>query len=458
MIAALGCAPLRAQPPFRAQAKERTEYLSLSEAGPILQDFSGELPAKLDARPDAAAWLKWEMAQDEEIRSRLKRGDADSIVNLVLFGTSFTAQARVTAKQMEVTGDGAQAAGRLILARIQEFAKAVRNPGRNERLQFASAWLKQSGIDFTDPAVDKRITVILLENTLRVEREQRAYTEAIDAAKQGKDAGKVFVIRSSLYRDRGLSLDTSFRPNYAMERSLAEIKKAGLLGRVQRAAVIGPGLDFTDKRSGYDFYAVQTLQPFALMDSLRRLGMAATQGPTVEILDLSVRVLDHVQRAVAQARAGSAYTVQVPLDGDTRWLPETTDYWQRFGAEIGIGGQALSPPSGVVARTRAVKVRPEVVKLLDASDVNIVVQHVALPPDRKFDLMIATNVMLYYQPFEQALAMQNIADMLRPGGLLLANNALPEVKGAAMRPVGETSVAYSEDPDDGDHVLWYQRV
>jgi hypothetical protein len=24
--------------------------------------------------------------------------------------------------------------------------------------------------------------------------------------------------------------------------------------------------------------------------------------------------------------------------------------------------------------------------------------------------------------------------------------------------VGGTSLAYSEDPDDGDHVLWYQRV
>lgn len=458
MIAALGCAPLRAQPSVRAQAKKRTEYLSLAEAAPILQDFAGELPAELDARPDAAAWLKWETAQDQEIRSRLKRGDADSIVNLVLFGTSFTAQPRVTAKQMEITGDGAQAAGRLILARIQEFAKAVQSPGRNERLQFASVWLKQSGIDFTDPAVDKRITVILLENTLRVEREQRSYTEAIDAAKQGKDAGKVFVVRSSLYRDRGLSLDTSFRPNYAMERSLTEIKKAGLLGRVQRAAVIGPGLDFTDKRSGYDFYPVQTVQPFALIDSLRRLGMAATQGPTVEILDLSVRVLDHVQRAVAQARAGSAYTVQVPLDGDTRWLPGTTDYWQRFGTEIGSTVHALSAPSSVEARTRAVRVRPEVVKLLDARDLNIVVQRLGLPPDRKFDLMIATNVMLYYQPFEQALAVQNIADMLRPGGLLLANNALPEVEGVAIRPVGETSVAYSEDPDDGDHAVWYQRV
>jgi SAM-dependent methyltransferase len=442
---------------LQAQPAERPVYLSLAGARPILEGFAGELPTGLNATADSASWLQWETARDREIRSRLKRGDADSIVNLVLFGTSFTARPRVTAKQSETAEEDSEAAGRLILARIQDFARAVLHPGRNERLQFAAAWLKEYGVDLSDPAADKRIAIVLLENTRRVLGEQRAYNQAIDAAKQAGDAGNVFVARSSLYRDRGLSLDTSFRPNYAIERSLAEIKSAGLLRQIRRAAVIGPGLDFTDKRSGYDFYPVQTLQPFALVDSLRRLQSAETW-PSVEIVDLSARVLDHVRDAVAQARKGSAYTVQVPLEQDTRWLPETTDYWRRFGSEIGTSAQALSPPPGVEARTRAVRIRPDVVKLLRAADLNVVMQSLPLPDDRKLDLMIATNVMVYYEPFEQALALQNIAGMLRTGGILLTNNALPEVKGVPMRPVGGTSVAYSEDPDDGDHVLWYKRV
>ncbi len=194
------------------------------------------------------------------------------------------------------------------------------------------------------------------------------------------------------------------------------------------------------------------------MDSLRRLRLAETSGPTVEIVDLSARVLDHVRDAVARARVGSAYTVQVPLDGDTRWRPETADYWRRFGSEIGTSAQALSPPPGVELRMRAVRISPNVVRLLRSVDLNVVLQHLPLPDDRKLDLMIATNVMVYYEPFEQALALQNIAGMLRKGGMLLTNNALPEVKGVPMRPVGGTSVAYSEDPDDGDHVLWYQRA
>jgi hypothetical protein len=402
--------------------------------------------------------LNWETARDQEIRSRLKRGDADSIVNLVLFGTSFTAQPRLTAKQTDTSEDDSQAAGRIILARIRDFAVAVLHPGRNQRLQLVATWLKEYGIDPSDPAADKRITVVLLENIRRVLREQRAYNQAIDSAKQAGDAGGVFVARSSLYRDRGLSLDTSFRPNFAIERSLAEIQSAGLLSQIRRAAVIGPGLDFTDKRSGYDFYPIQTLQPFALIDSLRRLRMAEKSGPMVEIVDLSARVLDHINLAVAHARNGSAYTVQVPLDRDTRWLAETTGYWRSFGSEIGTSVQALSPPPGVEVRMRAVRIAPDVVRLLRPADLNIVLQHLPLPDDRKLDLMIATNVMLYYEPFEQALALQNIAGMLRAGGMLLSNNALPQVPGVPMRPVGGTSLAYSEDPDDGDHVLWYQRA
>jgi len=31
-------------------------------------------------------------------------------------------------------------------------------------------------------------------------------------------------------------------------------------GSVRRVGIIGPGLDFTDKQEGYDFYPAQTVQ------------------------------------------------------------------------------------------------------------------------------------------------------------------------------------------------------
>ena len=44
------------------------------------------------------------------------------------------------------------------------------------------------------------------------------------------------------------------------------------------------------------------------------------------------------------------------------------------------------------------------------------------PPEQGFDLVVATKVLVYYNRLEQALAMANIARLLNPGGIFLANN------------------------------------
>src|SRR6185312_11378141 len=108
------------------------------------------------------------------------------------------------------------------------------------------------------------------------------------------------VRRSRLFRTRGLSLDTSLATNYSVEQALAAMKSRRLLeaGAVRRVAIVGPGLDFADKDVGFDFYPQQTLQPFTVLDSLKRLGLAPASGdPEVVLLDISPRVIDHVTRA-----------------------------------------------------------------------------------------------------------------------------------------------------------------
>ena len=49
---------------------------------------------------------------------------------------------------------------------------------------------------------------------------------------------------------------------------------------------------------------------------------------------------------------------------------------------------------------------------------------------------------LPYDEFQQALAMINIEKMLRPGGVLLSNNALVELPASPLRWVGDTTVKY----------------
>jgi hypothetical protein len=54
-------------------------------------------------------------------------------------------------------------------------------------------------------------------------------------------------------------------------------------------------------------------------------------------------------------------------------------------------------------------------------------------------------------------AARNVRALLRPaqpGRNQRLHLPLPEVEGVPIRPVGETCVAYSEDPDD----VWYKRA
>jgi hypothetical protein len=258
----------------------------------------------------------------------------------------------------------------------------------------------------------------------------------------------------SLYRNRGLSLDTDFRPNYAIEQALSEVKRRGLSKSVKRVAVIGPGLDFTDKDAGFDYYPLQTLQPFALIDSLIRLGMARTSDLSVAVFDISAQTLDHVTQAIARARARQPYTLQLVLDRTSPWTAGAMNYWRRLGDRVGSEITPLPAPAQIQnVDRRAIRIRPEIVTLLDPQSLNIVSQHVETAADKRFDLIVATNIFLYYDRFELALALLNVESMLSAGGVMLTNDVIEDYSGIKLRTVGDVSVRYT--PNQEDHVRIY---
>jgi len=89
---------------------------------------------------------------------------------------------------------------------------------------------------------------------------------------------------------------------------------------------------------------------------------------------------------------------------------------------------------------------------------NVVYQRLDLPPADRFDLVVATNILVYYDTFEQCLALANVARMTTVGGLFLSNNAVLELPGSALRSVGYKTVVFSDQPDDGEHVIFYRRL
>src|SRR5690349_14534531 len=88
-------------------------------------------------------------------------------------------------------------------------------------------------------------------------------------------------------------------------------------------------------------------------------------------------------------------------------------YWRQLGDRIGVSVPALAPPRGADGvQVRAISVRPAVVNAIQPRDVNIVLERT---DDEPFDLIIATNILVYYDAFEQALALTNVGHLLRPG-------------------------------------------
>jgi chemotaxis methyl-accepting protein methylase len=89
--------------------------------------------------------------------------------------------------------------------------------------------------------------------------------------------------------------------------------------------------------------------------------------------------------------------------------------------------------------------------------VNVVLQRLQpLEAGGLFDLIIATNVLIYYDVFEQSLALANVAKMLRPGGIFLSNDLVFELAATPMNLVDVADVLYS-DIGNGDRFIWYQR-
>lgn len=227
--------------------------------------------------------------------------------------------------------------------------------------------------------------------------------------------------------------------------------------RYAAIAVIGPGLDFTDKAEGYDFYPQQTTQPFSVVNALRRLGLAKAGALRLTTFDLSPRVNLHLQAARRRAAGGEPYVVVLPRDRMERWRPDLIGFWKDFGA--GIGREVANPssrPDGVDMRT--VRIDPEVVSSIEVRDVNVVLERLApLADDERFDLVVATNILVYYDVFEQSLALANVASMLRPGGFLLSNNVLVELPTTPVHAIGHSTAVYSDQADDRDDIVWYRR-
>ena len=177
-------------------------------------------------------WPGWIERHDREVRARLDQGDEDTIVNWMLFGTSFTSRPRAVLGAVESGAAGNQELVvrrtiELISGRLDDLLQALAAPGTDERRLFARALLQRKGLRFATVADTDAAREYLLAAVMRVAGEQDQIDQELGATSGGEPLTE-FVRRSQLFRTRGLSLDTSLVPNYSVEQALAAMKARGL--------------------------------------------------------------------------------------------------------------------------------------------------------------------------------------------------------------------------------------
>jgi len=428
-----------------------TEYTDVQR---VLTSLADILPPELrsaNASTSQKGWREWVIAHDRDIRKRLLRGDQDTLVNWLLFGTSFTSQPRAFFDPTETQ----DALRRRISLRTKDLISALASADMDERIIFARQLFLPQGYRFDSSEEQARLERHLYAEVDRVVAERQQYKDREDAA-PAADVIERIVAQSNLFQDRGLSLDTSILPSFAIEQALEAMKSQRLLAanEIHRVAVIGPGLDFADKNSGYDFYPLQTVQPFTTIDSVVRVGLAS-RAEDIELttFDISPHVNDHIRAMGERAKGGAPYVLRFPRDLGSQWTPALVGYWKSLGDRIGSEMQLPKPLHALDAvELRGLEIRPQVAANVTSVNFNIVTDKWNGQP---FDLVIATNVLVYYDRLDQALAFAGIEAMLRKGGLFITNNVVVELPVSHLRAVGVMAVQHSAEKVD--RVFWYRR-
>ena len=411
----IGCRPNDAAPPTNATPAPAVAAFKVSisydEARPILDTHRASLPAELNAKTPIeleSFWPAWVSRHNTEIRSRLERGDEDSIVNLWLYGTTFTTLPRATDRDLAMFRDRARSED-LLLRRLDDLVAGLAAPGGNERLRFARQVVERHGIDPTTPAGGNQARAYLVEarertiaenqgyrrtalswpasspiSAPRLRRSRRCFTTAGFRPIRRSPLISPWTRRSARSRRRG----NSARGAFGAARSLDQ--GSTLHGQGRR-----PATSIPNRRSSRS----------PVIDSLIRLNLVeAGRAANDDVRSQPEEVNQHLEAARQRARDGDLCVLQLPLSRDDpshQWNPDLVRYWRRWGDGIGDEVPAIAAPAGTAVQVRAVRVAPSIVMSIIPRDRNIVHERMApLAADERFDLIVATNILVYYDAFD----------------------------------------------------------
>jgi hypothetical protein len=207
---------------------------------------------------------------------------------------------------------------------------------------------------------------------------------------------KEFADDPTPYRDRGLSTDTSLAQSYTVWNALTVLHAVDPKFRVRRALIVGPGLDVASRTGLTDQAEPQSFQPYLTPTALRQLKMADTVD--IDCLDVNPNVIEFI------AHFPSKPVLEFPDASASAGEREFQDWRKRLG-------ERMTFPHQISEHVHAAKA-------------NILTER----SDATYDLIVVTNVLIYFTNEELELAMGSIASMLRPEGYVIHNELRPELE------------------------------
>ncbi|MEP7367791.1 MAG: hypothetical protein ABI972_31405 [Acidobacteriota bacterium] len=349
-----------------------------------------ELPAALQA---TAGWIA---DLNRETEARIREGEADHLIFYALQSKSFTTLAPIEPSRSAREWHDAGKIPEDALSRLAAFREAA---PKGERHRYF-ARMMAAGFDLQ--AEYARAMRFLYEK------------EWASRTRSGPERPEFI---AGLYQTRGHSTDTNLEANYAVHVGLEALRKSAPGLKIARVLLIGPGLDWAPRTGLHDETPPQSYQPYALAHSLLRLGLSEKAALRIDAADVNARVIEHLAAFPSSARRlWLRYAA-----GDDPW----NGFFDGLGKEIGMRGQENGVPVLEVSAAGSGLVHP--VRL------NVLTERVK--PSGQYDLVVATNLLLYFENRELNLALANVADALRPGGYLLHNDVRADVD-ALARGVG----------------------
>ncbi len=393
----------------------------------ITWDDVAPVRAMLDARGVHAVYFAKEVDRIREEHSRrIREGDLDHLIFYLLQSTRFTSLPPIEpALSAKALVDSLDAQQREVFLRE---ARVVPSQIPSDVRSRTAALVRSLESANSDPRLSYFRELVQSAFPLKRDRREALLREYLRAMRFVYE--KEFVAQRSqrvgeevakLYRTRGLSTDTAVEAGCLVYVGLGVLKSLAPDRRVRRVLIVGPGLDLAPRTSLQEAGPPQSYQPWAVIDALVGLGLSSVADLNVVGADINPRVVNHLRRS--QSNPPTLTLVSGIRNSDTvRLSTEYRDYFAQLGRSLGAIDARPAPAEAEGHLYKTVKVQAPVARVLSAETLDVVTERLEARP---FDLIVATNILPYFNDVELVLAMTNISAMLAPGGIFLHNEARP---------------------------------